>query len=110
MDAFLPLARMQEEVAASARERYATARPYPHVVLDEFFDPQLIGGILEEFPKPDAIRWQRFDNANEIKLASATESSFGPLTRLFLYHLNSVTFLEFLSEITGIENLIGDPR
>jgi Rps23 Pro-64 3,4-dihydroxylase Tpa1-like proline 4-hydroxylase len=109
IEAFLPLARMKE-VAAAARERYGSARPYPHVVLDDFFDPQLVDAVLAEFPQPDAIRWQRFDNASEIKLASAAESSFGPLTRLFLYHLNSITFLEFLSAVTGIDNLIPDPR
>lgn len=109
MDSFLPLARMTE-LSASAQETYASAHPFPHIVLDDFFDPRLVDGVLEEFPKPDAIRWQRFDNANEIKLASSTEASFGPLTRLFLYHLNSITFLEFLSRVTGIDNLIADPR
>jgi Rps23 Pro-64 3,4-dihydroxylase Tpa1-like proline 4-hydroxylase len=42
-------------------------------------------------------------------LASAAEASFGPTTRLLLYHLNSITFLDFLSKATGIENLISDP-
>lgn len=109
IDSFLPRARMKE-ISASAHAIYANAKPYPHIVLDDFFDPEIVDGILEEFPKPDAIRWQRFDNANEIKLASAADASFGPLTRLFLYHLNSITFLEFLSQVTGIDNLIPDPR
>ena len=55
------------------------------------------------------IRWQHFDNEREIKLASAAESSFGPVTRLLLYHLNSITFLQFVSAVTGIANLIPDP-
>jgi len=99
-----------KEIGASANKIYANAKPYPHIVLDDFFDPEIVDGILEEFPKPDAIRWQRFDNANEVKLASAADASFGPLTRLFLYHLNSITFLEFLSQVTGIDNLISDPQ
>jgi hypothetical protein len=106
---FLPLARMQE-ISSSANTAYLSAKPYPHVVLDDFFDPEIVEGILAEFPDRNAIRWQRFDNASEIKLASASEASFGPLTRLFLYHLNSITFLEFLTQVTGIKNLIPDPR
>jgi Rps23 Pro-64 3,4-dihydroxylase Tpa1-like proline 4-hydroxylase len=109
IDSFLPRARMKE-ISASGHETYTNARPYPHIVLDDFFDPEIVDGILEEFPKPDAIRWQRFDNENEIKLASAADASFGPLTRLFLYHLNSITFLEFLSQVTGVDNLIPDPQ
>src|SRR6516225_11553184 len=108
IDRFLPLARMKE-LAGSAHATYINAAPYPHIVLDDFFDPTLIDQVLSEFPKPEAIRWQQFDNEREIKLASAAESSFGPVTRLFLYHLNSITFLEFLSQVTGIANLIPDP-
>jgi hypothetical protein len=109
IDSFLPRARMKE-IGAFGHAAYANAKPYPHIVLDDFFDPDIVDGILDEFPKPDAIRWQRFDNENEIKLASAADSSFGPVTRLFLYHLNSITFLEFLSQVTGIGNLIPDPQ
>jgi hypothetical protein len=109
IDRFLPLSRMKE-LATSAHSTYSRAVPFPHIVLDDFFDPDLIDLVLSEFPNPGAIRWQQFDNEREIKLASAAESSFGPVTRLFLYHLNSITFLEFLSAVTGIPNLISDPR
>jgi hypothetical protein len=108
MDAFLPLSRM-EEVAETAHSSYLNAKPFPHIVFDNFFDPALLDQILSEFPAPGAIRWQKFDSAQEIKLASSKEASFGPLTRLFMYHLNSMTFLEFLSRVTGIKNLIPDP-
>jgi hypothetical protein len=109
MDAFLPLERMREE-EPTAHQRYMSAKPYPHIVFDNFFDPTLIDQVVEEFPKPDAIRWDKFDNEQEIKLASNRESSFGPATRLLMYHLNSITFLEWLGGVTGIDNLIPDPR
>jgi len=105
---FLPLSRMSE-VAKSARASYASAKPFPHVVIDEFFEPDLLDLVLSEFPQPGAINWHHFDNEREIKLASASESSFGPTTRLLLYHLNSITFLEFLGSVTGIDDLIPDP-
>jgi Rps23 Pro-64 3,4-dihydroxylase Tpa1-like proline 4-hydroxylase len=104
----LPLERMAQE-AGAARERYRAAKPFPHVVLDDFFDPAILERVLEEFPRPRAIRWQAFDNEHERKLASAAESCFGPLTRIVLYHLNSMTFLHFLSSVTGIDDLIPDP-
>jgi hypothetical protein len=109
IDAFLPIARMRA-LERSAHEAYVRARPFPHVVLDDFFDPELLEAVLGEFPAPASISWQQFDNAREIKLASAAEASFGNVTRLFFYHLNSATFLEFLSQVTGIDNLIADPR
>jgi Rps23 Pro-64 3,4-dihydroxylase Tpa1-like proline 4-hydroxylase len=109
IDSFLPLTRMKD-ISLSANAAYSSAKPFPHIVFDDFFDPGIADAILAEFPEPDAIRWQRFDNANEVKLASAAEASFGALTRLLLYHLNSITFLEFLSQVTGIKELMPDPR
>lgn len=108
MQSFLPLPLMAD-VAERTRLSYLTAKPFPHFVIDNFFDPALLEQILAEFPKPGEIKWQSFYNEHEIKLASAAEASFGPITRLFLYHLNSVTFLDFLSKATGIANLISDP-
>jgi len=105
---FLPLSKMAE-VAKPAHTSYTNAKPFPHIVFDNFFDSDLLEGVLSEFPNPGEIKWQRFDNEQEIKLASASESSFGPVTRLLLYHLNSITFLEFLGNVTGITNLIPDP-
>jgi Rps23 Pro-64 3,4-dihydroxylase Tpa1-like proline 4-hydroxylase len=105
---FLPLSRMNE-IAESTRLAYSSAQPFPHFVVDNFFDPAIVDQVLAEFPKPGQIKWQTFDNEQEIKLASAAEASFGSITRLLLYHLNSITFLEFLSKATGIENLISDP-
>jgi Rps23 Pro-64 3,4-dihydroxylase Tpa1-like proline 4-hydroxylase len=108
MEAFLPLTRMRE-LQDSARQDYLTAKPFPHLVFDNLFDPALLDDVLSEFPAPGQIRWQQFDNNQEIKLAAASETNFGPTTRLLMYHLNSFTFLEFLSHVTGIENLLPDP-
>ena len=109
IDRFLPLARMQQEMQ-SAHESYLNAKPYPHVVFDNFFDPYLVDQILQEFPAPGTIAWQKFDNAKEIKLASSKEATFGSAARLLMYHLNSSTFLNFLSGVTGIPHLIPDPE
>jgi len=38
IERFLPLARMQQE-AQTAHAAYVNAKPYPHVVFDNFFDP-----------------------------------------------------------------------
>jgi Rps23 Pro-64 3,4-dihydroxylase Tpa1-like proline 4-hydroxylase len=108
LESFLPIERMKEMMPAAHRS-YIDAKPFPHIVVDDFLSPDLLDAVLAEFPKPGQIRWQEFDNAREVKLASAKEASFGPVTRLLFYHLNSMTFLEFLSGVTGIPDLIPDP-
>jgi Rps23 Pro-64 3,4-dihydroxylase Tpa1-like proline 4-hydroxylase len=39
----------------------------------------------------------------------ATQACFTPYVRFFFAHLNSIFFLGFLSELTGIPDLISDP-
>jgi 2OG-Fe(II) oxygenase superfamily len=105
--AFLPVSRMRE-LAPAAREEYRTAQPFPHLVLDGLFDPDLLRAIIDEFPKPGDIEWIAYKSVREIKLASNRDEHFGPLTRILLYHLNSAPFLSFLSEVAGIEGLVAD--
>lgn len=88
---------------------YVTAHPFPSIYFDNFFNPSMLNDVLDEFPdmrnKPDL----KFDTPNEIKLASKGEYRFGEKTKAFMHYLNSQPFLEFLTELTGIEKLIPDP-
>jgi Rps23 Pro-64 3,4-dihydroxylase Tpa1-like proline 4-hydroxylase len=108
LETFLPLSRMRE-LAKSANSMYRSAKPFPHVVLDDFFDPAILETVLTEFPTPGQLPWRNFNNEYENKLFYSAEAAFGPVTRLLLYHLNSMTFLEFMSQVTGVANLIPDP-
>jgi hypothetical protein len=98
------------ELAVSTGGTYRKAKPFPHIVFDDLFDPPMLDAVLAEFPAPGQISWRGFDNQYEVKLFASADADFGPVTRLFLYHLNSLTFLEFLSSVTGIDNLIPDPH
>jgi Rps23 Pro-64 3,4-dihydroxylase Tpa1-like proline 4-hydroxylase len=90
-------------------ERYVTARPFPHIVIDNLFPDEVLETILADFPKPDEIEWRRFDNATEKKLGYWHESALKPNLQLFLYEMNSAPVLQFLQKLTGIEGLISDP-
>jgi Rps23 Pro-64 3,4-dihydroxylase Tpa1-like proline 4-hydroxylase len=105
----IPTQERLMRLAGDQRTEYASARPYPHVVLDDFLDAAVAEAIHQQFPAPDALDWERFHNARERKLASAHEGSMPPLIRSVLYAMNSASFLQFLETLTGIANLIGDP-
>ncbi|MGK7941865.1 MAG: 2OG-Fe(II) oxygenase [Crocosphaera sp.] len=98
-----------ESIANKNREAYLQAKPFPHIILDDFFPEILLDKILEEFPTPKSIDWKKFDRSTEKKLASTSEVQMGETTRLFLYQLNSSIFLTFLEKLTGIEGIISDP-
>ena len=47
----LPYERMKE-ITASKYEEYATPQPYPHIVIDGFFDDWVFDRVFSEFPTP----------------------------------------------------------
>ena len=94
---------------AALRERYTTARPFPHIVLDGLFPDALLEGVLAEFPKPGEIPWQHFDSPTEKKLGYTTARRSGRDLQSFLWQMSSPPVLQFLEALTGIEGLIPDP-
>jgi len=91
------------------KEKYLHADPFPSGHFDNFFNPVMLKEVLEEFPDLTKGADLKFNDPNQVKLASKGEYRFGPKTKDFMHYLNSQPFLEFLSELTGIENLIPDP-
>ncbi|MCS7004270.1 MAG: 2OG-Fe(II) oxygenase [Cytophagales bacterium] len=101
----------RQELLQKAEElapQYQKAYPFPHIVIDNFFDDKILEQVLEEFPDAHQIDWQRYNSPNERKLACNKEEEFGNKTLHFIHMLNSSIFIEFLEKLTGIQNLIPD--
>ncbi|MEK6325047.1 MAG: 2OG-Fe(II) oxygenase [Acidobacteriota bacterium] len=99
-----------DELAAQYSAGYSEAKPFPHVVIEDFLPEETLNEVLREFPSPDDVDWGRFNNPTEKKLALSNETRIGSATRLLLYELNSSTFVNFLEKLTGIDGLIPDPH
>lgn len=95
--------------AAGYRQRFAAAEPFPHVVVDGFLDPAFAQALLDEFPG--------FERGNSIgddgrpggkatfERIRALGSSYARLDDL----VRSRAFLDAISELTGIPDLLYDP-
>jgi len=105
----LPYARM-EQIAETKAQEYAAAVPYPHIVIDDFFDARVLERVLTEFPSKNDKNWDTHDWPAEIKLQSKSERAVPLYTRQLLYAMNSFGFLQFLERLTGIPKLLGDPE
>lgn len=92
------------------RLSYASAVPFPHVVLDDLFPDDVLQRVVADFPKPDDPAWGRFDNLQEKKLGNYQRlfDTSEPIQG-FLTALNSAEMLAFLEALTGIDGLIPDP-
>lgn len=99
--------------AASARERYASARPFPHAVVDEWLPPAVIERAAKAFPKPDHPGFRRRDypeqSARFGQLQRRAFAGVDPFVRHLLNEVNGMVFLEMLERISGLSGLIPDP-
>lgn len=93
-------------------EQYASAKPFPHLVLDDALrfqedpDPNLaIELIHDSFPQPDEA-WWRYDNPLERKWAKNRDLS--DFINQTIDYFNSFEFISQIEKLTGIPNLIAD--
>lgn len=101
----------QECRSAGARlnARYVNARPFPHIVLDDFLDAGMLRQVAKSYPGSEGKSY--FDRDQErLKFQYVPQESGDPLTRNIFAELNSRAFLGFLEELTSINGLISDPH
>ena len=91
--------------------QYKLAKPFSHIIFNNFFNDDFLSSVLDEFPIfEDSKNKQKIYNLNENKIISKGEKSFKKNTKLFFHYLNSEPFLNFLQILTSIqETLIPDP-
>ena len=104
----LDLAALARLVDAE-RERFATAVPFPHVVVDDLFDAAALRAMAAEFD-PTADGWTYWHHVNERKRGLSDRTRMGQATRAVIAALESREFLALLERLTGVPDLLADPH
>lgn len=94
--------------AASIKDRFQSATPFKHVVIDDFLDRDTCEALLRDFPAFDAAR--ATDEHGRIGRKAVFEHvlDISPSYGEFYRYINTAAFLTSLSELTGIPDLIAD--
>jgi hypothetical protein len=99
-------------LARGRRDAYLSARPYPHAAFDDFLGHELAMALAACFPGPEHPGWVRRDYREQAaRLGQLQRQNFegvAPALRHLLAELTGMAFLDFLTELTGIEGLIAD--
>ena len=103
----LPFEKLSKATDSLSAE-FKAGSPWPHIVIDDFFEEKVLDTILDEF-KQSSANWKTFDSKYEGKNQMNSDESFGPMTRSVFHALNSAPFIEYVSKVTGIERLVPDP-
>jgi len=81
--------------------QWSQMRPFPHVIIDNFLDPDTAQNVVKEFPNFSSEVWYTYENPLEIKKAMNNWDRFGPHTYALFWHLNSRAFIENLEVLSN---------
>ncbi|KYG80158.1 2-oxoglutarate-Fe(II)-dependent oxygenase superfamily protein [Roseivirga ehrenbergii] len=83
--------------------------PFPYIVLDSFLNGEIANEALSQFPKVGKQEWISYLHYNEKKFGLNKYEQLPSTIKKLIDELNSPSFLEYLTSLSGIENLIADP-
>lgn len=93
--------------AEESADSFASAAPYPHVVIDNFLEPDAARALVDEFGIEDG--WTYYNHYNERKMGLTEFNRMGPSTKDIVTELSSERFLSVLTKLCRIDHLVSDP-
>lgn len=90
-------------------KEFTEAKPFAHVVIDNFLTEEFAHELRKEFPPMDDPRFHRYHNPIEKKYATKTFDGLPAATKLYEM-FQSDKFVSVLKKITGIDELEADPH
>ncbi len=96
-------------LARHLAKQYRAAKPFPHIELTPFLEPDVAQEMAMTFPRSRSAEWIHYKHANEDKLGLNRRDLFPAPIGDVVDELNSPAFVSWLGELTGIPNLFPDP-
>jgi hypothetical protein len=101
-----------EELLATAddlRFRYLSGEPFPNLVIDGLFDPDILDRVRNDATGISTERLNYWNTTSEKKYTTKGDNGLSNFTRTFLYHLTSPPMIRAVEKITGIQGMVADP-
>jgi hypothetical protein len=88
---------------------YAAARPFPHIVIDNFLDPTIASRVADQLEVVDLSTWHQDEHRDQVnKWTMSDPGRLDAATASVLNFLNSENALSFFHRLTGIGPLHAD--
>lgn len=102
---------IRPEVLSNALEiqhEFQHAKPFRHVAIESFLEPAVAEHLLRDFPRFDPTK--AINEHGEVGRKAVFErvNGISPAYRDFYRYINSKPFLDAMSELTGIPDLMAD--
>jgi hypothetical protein len=96
------------ERAAEFQEQFQRAKPFRHVAIDNFLVSDDCEALFRDFPSFDEKRATNEQGLVGRKAVVDQVADISPFYRLFYSYINSEPFLDVMSRLTGIPDLLAD--
>ena len=97
------------ELVEARRAEFASATPFPHVVVDGLVDPAALHAMVAEFGSaPEG--WTHWHHVNERKRGLGDRARMGPATRRVIDALETPGVLALFERLSGVAELRADPH
>ena len=97
------------EDTASLSASWNSAKPFKHIILDDAFDNDLLERVCQGIPRINDETWVRENDDHIKQFNHRSPVSLGEAASELVNLLHSAAFLYFLSEVTGVWELLPDP-
>tara|TARA_Y100000593_G_scaffold32428_1_gene63951 strand:- start:2617 stop:3426 length:810 start_codon:yes stop_codon:yes gene_type:complete len=94
--------------AKTIKEEWKNNTPFPHIVLSEFVNRGILKTAYMELNNGLPKTWYKSVHSNSSKFFNSNFDDFTPAQKSIFLYLLSDKFVNFLKELTGIEDLIAD--
>ena len=94
------------------RKEYKDAKPFPSICIDDFLDIKFANSLVKSYPKYSEARTigREFSSLNEnLKTQITDPNDFPDPVKLLSQALSEPGFIDNISTLTGIKELIWDP-
>ena len=91
------------------KERFNTAKPFKHLILEDFLRPDVLQRMLEEFPQPPELPAKQSESLVPKHMVRDI-SGLGGIYEKLDQALSSPGFTKYIESVTGIKDLIFDPE
>lgn len=92
----------------SLQAEFSLAKPFNHIVVDNFWTPEIAQQLVAEFPAYNSDQWMFYHNALEDKKTCNQWDRFPLVTYRAFDFLMSSFFVNTMRAATGIDDLHGD--
>ena len=89
------------------KKSFSSAKPFEHVVIDDFLDTEYAGKICAVFPE-NRNDWHKYENPLEVKFAFDDIDALSSDLKNYFYYLSTNKMIELFRDMTNIDSLTYD--